>query len=486
MTAQGSAGSESDAEPSIVGETCADVGSWAEETFLARLAGEHAPDLLVVADPDGVIRFVGRSSERVLGLSAGAAAGTPLQDFVHPDDLDAASGALSDAMRVEGYHHPSEFRVRHTDGGWVDCEVSSSSIDGPGGLWLVLAVRAARERDEVIGRRRRIEQLIRAASLECSAVRWNEVGQAVQRVMRELADIVGAELVELARQESGDELTLVARWPALPTGAAEDIGGPFRPLWALGEGSVDMVNFSSDPPALPNSSERDRFVRLGVRAVVEVPLTDRAPWSLARLAFGQDWNQWDDVNADLVRLLMATLMATLRRCEAEAHLHEQARSDPLTGLMNRAELYRRFESLLSARAQGSSRAGDAGSVGVLYGDLDRFKEVNDRHGHAAGDRLLVEVADALRSSVREVDMVARFGGDEFVIVCPELDSPESLSQVVARVSRAVGALRSGDMPIRMSVGAAVAVAGLGADDLVRLADEAMYRAKRSRGVPGPV
>jgi diguanylate cyclase (GGDEF)-like protein/PAS domain S-box-containing protein len=452
---------------------------WSDPSWLAALAGELCPDVLVVVDPDGFVRYAGRSVERVFGFTPTEKLGVAIWNVVHPDDLLAAAGAINEATRREGYHHPTEFRVTHAGGGWVECEVNGTTVDGPGGAWMVLSIRATGERDEVMGRRRSLEQLIRRASQECSAVRWNEVGMLVHGLLQELAETVGAEAVEVAWGESEGNLRVGARWPALPAAPGRGADEPFELLWPLGDRTA-LLRFSANLSELPPSELRDRFCRLGTRAVVELPLSPQAPWGVVRLAFGEGWQQWDDVNIDLVTVLGNTLMASLRRCLAEAHLNEQARSDPLTGLMNRSELYRRFEALLSGRDVGGERSGDGGSIGVLYGDLDRFKGVNDRFGHAVGDRLLLDVADALRASVREVDLVARFGGDEFVIVCPQLESAESLSRLMVRISRAVNAVHAHGEPVRMSLGGAIAAKGVGADEVVRLADEAMYRAKRAR------
>ncbi len=455
---------------------------WHQPKELARLAGNFGPDALVVIDPTGSVCFTGRSIERVLGFDRTTDLGRPMYDFVHPDDLMTAMGALNEARRSTGYQHPTEFRVRHAHGHWVDCEVNGNGVDGPGGLWVILSIRLVKDRDEVIARRRKIEQLIRMASLECSAVSWDQVDDLVERFLHDLAEVVGAELVELAWEETEGDLRIGARWPTVRTGPY--VNGEwehFTPLWPLAESAAALLRFSADLGELEPSPLRDRFMRLNTRAVVEVPLSARAPWVVLRLAFGESWRQWDDANVDLITVLVTTLMATLRRCQAEAHLHVQARTDPLTGLVNRAELYRCFQALLSGRDHGGHRAGDDAEIGVLYGDLDGFKEVNDRYGHAAGDQLLIDVAEALRGSVRQVDMVARVGGDEFVVVCPELDSPDTLVRIMGRISRAVGAIDARGLPVRISLGAALAAPGLRADDVVRLADEAMYRAKRARG-----
>ncbi len=457
------------------------VVEWHDRDLLAAMAGSESPDVLVVVDPDGVMRYISDAAQRMLGHEPEASTGSPIWEFVHPDDMITAGGAMQEASRTEGYHVPFVLRVRHADGGWVRCEVNGVTLDGPGGTWVVLALRAEADRDETMDRRVRIEHLIRLVSLECSAVRWNDVDGLVERFLQDLSTIVGAESAELAWQESDEPLRVGARWPVVRTGPVAMQGGSeFTPLWPFEESSAELLHFSADLPSLEQSEVRDRFVRLRTQAVVEVPLSPRRPWAVLRLAFGPCWNRWDDANVDLVVVLASTLMATLRRCLAEAHLHQQARTDPLTGLMNRAELYRRFEELLRRHDA------DEAELGVLYCDLDLFKQVNDRFGHAAGDELLRQVADELSTNVRDVDLVARFGGDEFVIVCPQLETSETLERIMGRVCNAVRRLAPHGVPIRLSVGAAVARPGLGVDELIRLSDEAMYRAKRGIRVAAPV
>ena len=446
---------------------------------LAGFAAQHCPDVMVVVDPSGAVRFASDSVQRVLGFLPQDHLGAAIWDFVHPEDLVAAAGAMSEASRSTGYHQPAVFRVRHDEGHWVECEVNGLTFDSADGSWLVLAIRATGDRDEVMGRRRRIEQLIRMASLECSSVPWDDVEVLVERYLQDLAGVVGAELIELAWEESDDDLRIGARWPVVRL--TSEVGAPsepFVPLWPLEETAAQLLHFSAAIEQLDPSAARDRLVALRSEAVVEVPLSPRAPWAVIRLAFGPRWKLWDDTNVDLVVVLASTLMATLRRCLAEAHLHEQARTDPLTGLMNRAELYRQFESTLAQHTRDRQGPVSRQDLGVLYCDLDYFKHVNDRYGHTAGDQLLVDVAEVLRANTRDVDLVARVGGDEFVLVCPELDSPETLSSIMARLCHAVGSLAPDGVPLRLSVGAAMAGPGQGPDELIRCADEAMYRVKR--------
>ena len=166
-------------------------------------------------------------------------------------------------------------------------------------------------------------------------------------------------------------------------------------------------------------------------------------------------------------------MSTTRRCQAEEQLHERARRDPMTGLLNREELYRILTGILTTDLNKHH-------LGVLYGDLDHFKDVNDRFGHAEGDRVVMGVAGALLANVRDGDLVARFGGDEFVVICPDLDSEDQLSGIAQRVEAAVRRLAPTGARVCISFGSALARPGMDADDLLRTADESMYAQKRSR------
>lgn len=160
-----------------------------------------------------------------------------------------------------------------------------------------------------------------------------------------------------------------------------------------------------------------------------------------------------------------------------AQLEHLAMHDALTGLANRTLLFQRLDAAL-----GGARSSSA--VGLLYLDLDGFKEVNDRFGHDAGDAVLVEVARRLIASARPADTVARLGGDEFAVLCPALADRELLDGVAARLRASLRA------PIPLPAGGVVSVdvsVGIGATDgsddvdtLLRRADQAMYVVKQGR------
>ena len=181
--------------------------------------------------------------------------------------------------------------------------------------------------------------------------------------------------------------------------------------------------------------------------------------------------------AEVVELTSAFGEMLAQRDAREAELRRRATSDALTGLPNRVALTEHLDRLAEAPAD-SPRA-------VLFIDLDRFKLINDSHGHGAGDGVLVEVAERIVAEAGRGCTVGRFGGDEFVVVC---DTPRPAHEVEALAARIAVALHR---PVRVdglelyvsaSVGIAMAAPGAGAEELLRNADTAMYKAKeRGRG-----
>jgi diguanylate cyclase (GGDEF)-like protein len=125
------------------------------------------------------------------------------------------------------------------------------------------------------------------------------------------------------------------------------------------------------------------------------------------------------------------------------------------------------------------------TVAVLFCDLDRFKEVNDRLGHAAGDEVLVTIADRLRAITRGEDLAARVGGDEFVILCEGVDDPDALAALAQRVIDSVQwpiDVEGESVQVGISIGIALAAqGGVDGDRLLISADQAMYRAKATGG-----
>ncbi len=165
------------------------------------------------------------------------------------------------------------------------------------------------------------------------------------------------------------------------------------------------------------------------------------------------------------------------RKRLESSLQRQATHDPLTGLPNRALLLERIQRALD----GVRGLGSRHSVGLLFIDLDHFKSVNDTLGHALGDQILVTVAERIAAVVRPGDTVARFGGDEFVVLCERLDHPEDAVVIAHRIDASLHQ-PIGDDEQQLQLGVSIGISFADGDDpdpsaVLRDADTAMYRAK---------
>ena len=209
---------------------------------------------------------------------------------------------------------------------------------------------------------------------------------------------------------------------------------------------------------------------IGRRAAVLVALTAAVCWFTAdyliRVSLGL--SLWNGLTRLVIYTAQGWLVGTLREDRRrEARL---ARTDAVTELANSRSFY---ESLDEA-------AGEQGTIGAMFIDLDNFKRVNDRFGHAAGDDVLKRVAVATRKAVRDTDVVARIGGDEFAVLLRDVDEKASAAIAVRIIDgiRAIAHDYEGT-DFGASVGIAIPRDGqVESAKLIRIADEALYEAKQ--------
>ncbi|HET9756931.1 MAG TPA: GGDEF domain-containing protein [Candidatus Limnocylindrales bacterium] len=232
-------------------------------------------------------------------------------------------------------------------------------------------------------------------------------------------------------------------------------------------------------PAAP-SEAADRIARrvrdvYGLGQVLAAPLTTAEGIVGALVVSRRVGSTWPESTRRILVGAAVEASAALARAYSHRDAEARASTDSLTGLPNR-RYFDEFVGLLAQRR----RAGDA--VGILMVDIDRFKALNDKHGHATGDVVLRAVAGAIVSAVREDDVPARFGGEEFVVLLRN-PGPGVAVEVGERIRAAVRALdlrRLGVPAPSVSIGVAVATSPDEAvESLIDVADQALYRAKRA-------
>lgn len=232
---------------------------------------------------------------------------------------------------------------------------------------------------------------------------------------------------------------------------------------------------SSDLPNAPHPLQ-DEARQEGVRSIVCLPLASDHE-RLGVILFYRDDRQFNFEDIELIRTFSHLATHAIQNARLHARTVNMAETDSLTGLYNR----RKFEQRLREEIQRSQRSRQPLALLVL--DIDHFKKVNDTYGHSAGDAVLRALALTFRREIRDVDMVARMGGEEFVFLLPDTDA--ALAQRVAERIRAALMVQTiaapDDVRIRITVSIGVACYPLhanSADSLIANADRAVYAAKQ--------
>lgn len=189
-----------------------------------------------------------------------------------------------------------------------------------------------------------------------------------------------------------------------------------------------------------------------------------------------DGARYTEKDKELLQFVSTQVATAIERKQLHARLKRMAQYDGLTGLPNRGLLYDRLKMALARTRR------EQGQMSLLYLDLNNFKQVNDSLGHVAGDELLQEVANRLKRCVRQLDTVARMGGDEFVVLLENIELPEHASNVAKKIRSAISQpikLEGRSLCIMPSIGIALYPDhGEEAQQLLRYADEAMYFEKK--------
>jgi diguanylate cyclase (GGDEF)-like protein/PAS domain S-box-containing protein len=437
-------------------------------TRLCRAIVETSPLVYYVVDAESRVIFANQASSDLLGYAPDEILGMAASDLIHPDDLDTALAALSQIVETgtgrPGQVPPMAMRVRHRNGETTYLEVGAvDQLDNPEVGGLIIRGRSMNGQQMLD---QALEGLVASSPLE-EVLTYLEAALA--------ADLPGSKVV-IAYDWDGERFASMVGdgpWPRPdPDAKPDDASLPW--IQALTERqTVIRPDLDQLPPTL-----RAEVEAAGLRACWASPVS-AADDDLLR-ACVVVWRDiqtppWVSQRVSLDRATQLTALALARR-HHENRLVHAALHDTLTGVPNRAKF---FDHLERVAASGDRAAA------VLYLDLDGFKLVNDREGHAVGDELLKIVTQRISANIRPDDLLARLGGDEFAIVCTDLAGPDEAEIVAQRLVAAVGEPATIDgrvVQVGLSIG--VALAGRAGDAqtaarLVEDADAALYQAKQA-------
>lgn len=436
-----------------------------------RVVLDHTSDVVWCATADGTIAWVNAAFSQVLGWSSSVIVGRPLANLIHPDDRAAAERAQIAGQ--SGLTVSSEVRFECSDGTWHVLRIRTAPMPnrGESSAPTHLMVGIGSDRTET----------------RDLSVRLARADEEVERLRAELSQT--RRQLRTAREQSLSDLESIRRRFAL----------------AMHHAPIGMALVGLDGSFLDVNPALCHIVRYSPEELAGLTFQDIThPDDLAsdldllqQLLMGEITNYrmdkryirkdgttvWVELQVSLVRNgdgtpehFVSQIVDIDDRREEYASLSFKAHHDPLTGLVNRSGLLAALHRLDMANSDGTH------PFAVIYCDIDGFKLVNDRAGHAAGDALLREIAGRISHAVRSGDTVARIGGDEFIVALDRTPDVPAAVAVADKIRAAVArplAIAGITRQITISAGVASSLdGGSSPDDIVRRADEALYRAKR--------
>jgi diguanylate cyclase (GGDEF)-like protein/PAS domain S-box-containing protein len=407
----------------------------------ARALLETAPDAMVIVDRGGRIVLVNTQSERLFGYPRAELIGQPVEMLV-PEPLREAHAGHRSRFVAAASTRPMgaelDLYARRKDGSVFPVEVSLSPLQTEGGLLVSGAIRDVTER-------RRLAAAVAASEERYRALFEKSLGLLCTHALDgKLLTVNAAAAAALGR--SPDQMVGHNLAELLAPAVRGTLADYLAAIAAAGEMSGTMV--------LLDDSGGERVWQYRNHLVRE---PHQEPY------------------------VVGHALDVTNRTRLERVLREQALTDPLTGLPNRALFEDRLRRALERARREAGADGELPPLALAYLDLDGFKDVNDRFGHAAGDAVLREVGSRLREGVRTLDTVARLGGDEFALILPDIGSVANARRLIEKL---VDSLRrpfthaGAALAVSVSLGVSMLPRdGESAESLTARADEAMYAAK---------
>ncbi len=396
-----------------------------DQRFQAQLL-DAVGDAVIATDPDGLVRYWNPAAEQLYGWRAAEVLGRPIGEVNVPTQSHAQAEAVMDRVR-SGHVWSGEFDVARRDGSVLTAWVTNAPyLDADGEVAGIIGastdITELQDSHRLLARRARQQTAI--AQLGQCALTTDDLRA------------VGAHAEEVVRDALGSHVTVHVTWGAeTPTTSLE--------------------------PDDPGAAKQVR-VPIGTAAVLTVHHPDEG--------------ELESQDREFLDAVGHIIHAAVQRNVANTRLEHLATHDPVTGLPNRTLFLDRLRQARAASQRSTKR------FAVLFLDLDGFKYVNDGLGHDAGDEVLRLVAERLGSVVRPADTVARFGGDEFGILCPDIADEHEATTVAERVQHVLDAgfsTGTAEVTVTASIGVVLDDRRSDVEALLRDADTAMYWAKDS-------
>ena len=452
----------------------------------ARALAEHQTELTVVLNPDRRVIYASAALEAITGEQEKDVMGSPFEFILdQPSRIEfrrAVDRLLHEpAGRGQSTHLQLRTRAALTGNGRSISCMLANRLDDPNLRGLVLTARDLGPAERAQARRLRFRERL----LELAIQPKSDFTQALSTILRTAAEVLDVDSASFWRLSHDPD---VLRCESLFDRKSER----FQREWVGREFSSTrfpayFAPLNGRQPVIVNDTRTSRLTTMfagdpewsHVRAVLDAPVLVEGEVVGVLSLRQQESRYWDedDVSfANTTALMLALAVEAAQRQEAETRIEHLAWYDGLTGLPNRNLLRETMRDMIMTAANRKRR------MAVMLIDLDRFKDVNDTLGHLVGDALIKSAAELLRETVGDTGIVARLGGDVFVVLVSEFVHRQEVALLAARVAQALH--RTDLVPnIDTQVSASIGVAlfpehGRDMSTLLKNADAAMYQAKR--------
>ena len=436
-----------------------------------RNALDCSDNAIAMTNSDRQVVYVNHGFTRLFGFSMEDIRGKYLSNLLQgPHTQQGLADAIRNGLRLHGHYH-GDALIYSSDGQprWVSMVVNAAdeAVGGPGGSITVLTDITLTKMHEVL-QKRVLESMVSETSLPALMA---QVCKEVEGIAPEVtASILAVDANGLIHPLAAPGLPpdICAALDGLRIGPKAGSCGTAA-YWGL---PVVTTDIATDPRW---DDYRALFQPTGLKACWSSPIRDHQGLVVGTFAFYfKEPREPNALHQSLVQVCLHLCALAIERDAARQRIHQLAFFDALTGLPNRAMFRSNAERALSQMER------DHQSGAVLFVDLDRFKQVNDTQGHAAGDALLREVAQRLGECVRAQDGIGRLSGDEFVLLlsnCSSQQAVQTAQRVLSRIAHPVDIQGQVNLP-SASIGIAIYPDdGTDIDTLLLHADQAMYQAK---------
>ncbi len=439
-----------------------------------RVLFQDSPDAYLIL-ADGIFVDCNRATENMLrGNRAQIVGKTP--DALSPEfqpDGQKSSAAAAEKIRIafELGSTGFEWMHRRLDGTdfWVEVSVAAITFEGKSAMFTSW-------RD--ITERKRSEALIRAHLELMQYANDHALPEVLQKTLDVASELTGSSIGFYHFVESDQQTLSLQGWSTRTRqefchAEGEGMHYPIEQagVWAdCVRAKAPVIH--NDYASLPNRKGMPEGHAQVVRELV-VPIL-RGEQVVGILGVGNKASDYTETDVALIQYFADVAWEITERKRLEEELQEQAITDVLTGAFNR----RRFIELAAYELKRAARLEIPPALAII--DIDHFKQVNDTYGHVVGDQVLQTFTRICQENIREMDVFARFGGDEFAMLLPSTDGKQAY-QIIERIRAAIAAkpalLDGKSVPLTISAGIASAQNGTTLDDLVAHADRALYESK---------